>query len=302
MKNKTKKVMAFLASMTMVVTASSVLPYSNLNIIAQAEGEENDKTNPEDEGEGDEGDEDEGDEGDEDEGDEDEGDEGGDNTNTAKVAGVSLSLSGKIGLNIYVENYSKGNKVKIDGEDATGTEKDVNGTKYQVFTKEFAPKDYKNKVSITVGDGIVVEWSIADYTENVANYLTEKDKALVKAMESYCEAAAEYFGDKERGNSNAKTNKPNDAKYYASSLILNSGITVRTYYVVKNESNDAETTAEYYYVDNNDVTISGLLDAKFDNNGTVSTYITKLKENDKVKALVEALEAYADAAKTYNNK
>ena len=314
MKQKMRKTMAFLASLTMVITASTTIPYSNFkgsvafaadedgsaSTVSDDEepgGDPTDPTEPTEPEEGKDGDSQGNGDGDE---------EPDDDTNTAKVAGVSLSLSGKIGLNIYVENCTEGTQVKIDGAYATGASKTVSGKTYQVFTKEFAPKDYKNKVSVTVGEATAVDYSIADYVETSAKYLTDGDKELVKAMENYCKAADEYFnGDNKVTGGTAKTEEgeTNGLTYCGASLILNSGIKVRQYFT-KAENEDGNATTSYVYTDN-DAAILGLMNVSVGNSRTVQDYITSANEkynnNTALVALFTALGQYATAAESHNS-
>ena len=335
MKNKTKKVMAFLASMTMVVTASSVLPYSNLNIIAQAEDENG--SNPSS-----------GDDdpqtpatGNTDGGtqttttDPNSGDGGNTQTTTTapnsgnggtqtttpdggegeeksgEVAGMSLALDDNIALKLYFDVEKCSNKnITVDNK-TFDVSKESN--KYAIYTVKVAPKDYKKKISVKIGNADAVDYSVENYinTAKDSDYVSDEDKALIDVMEAYCEEAEDYFTARTNGNTsveeeNSISENDDNWHYYGSSLVLDEGIEIRNYFWkyddTGSQDNDTTRTTDetekkkvYAYQKSENVTIKNLSTVKIHDNKTLEEYVNA-SSGKEVSNLLNALKEYADKA------
>ena len=134
----------------------------------------------------------------------------------ATLAGYTLSLSGNIGVNFYMElsdtikndsgAYMKfilpnGDITKVMVADVKASPKDVNGKKFYIFPCEVAAKEMTKEITAQMFDGsensgAVYTYTVkeyADYIINNAISFNEKTVALVKAMLNYGAYSQEYF-------------------------------------------------------------------------------------------------------------
>lgn len=171
-----------------------------------------------------------------------------------KLKYASLSLNGKIGLNVAVrisdevfKNTSTKVTETIDGETSILTDYVKNSDKTYVYTLSFAPKDFDKQATFrVVSDGktiIETNVSVSDYIDEVVENpdVYEDAYPMVATLKDYCEAAKAYFGGEkveERnlnlseklsayGDINLKKGKTGLVAY---SLILEDCTKIRIYY------------------------------------------------------------------------
>lgn len=125
-------------------------------------------------------------------------------TGAAELEGSSVSISGNISLNNYIEvsdeikNDSNAAVVTVlpDGTEVTEPVSSGNGC----FTVDIPAKDMASEITVKVvnGDGEIVSESsvsVADYAMDIINGdYSENDKEMAKAMLNYGAAAQAYFG------------------------------------------------------------------------------------------------------------
>lgn len=211
------------------------------------------------------------------------------------LSGASLSLSGNIGVNFFMEldesiiadenayiqfTLPNGDTPKVMVSDAN--KKDG----YYVFSCEVSAKEMNGKITAQVitsnGEGTVYEYSVQKYidsvSENQSNF-DEKTINLVNAMANYGDYSKAYFGGEaleatpEMDNITADTLTgyekqengvlPSGITYYGSSLILESNTTLRHYFKVANGTdvsgyNFSGNKGNYYYVDIADISAGTL--------------------------------------------
>ena len=110
---------------------------------------------------------------------------------------MSISMAGDIGLNFYVDLDDAEEAVAtitMKGESTTVVGVYQESLACWKFTYGVAPKDYKETVTISVGD-VVAAYSVAAYGEA----LPEDNPAypIVAELMAYCEAARIYFANEE---------------------------------------------------------------------------------------------------------
>ncbi len=211
------------------------------------------------------------------------------------LSGASLSLSGNIGVNFFMEldesiiadenayiqfTLPNGDTPKVMVSDAN--KKDG----YYVFSCEVSAKEMNGKITAQVitsnGEGTVYDYSVQKYidsvSENQSNF-DEKTINLVNAMANYGDYSKAYFGGEaleatpEMDNITADTLTgyekqengvlPSGITYYGSSLILESNTTLRHYFKVANGTdvsgyNFSGNKGNYYYVDIADISAGTL--------------------------------------------
>lgn len=195
------------------------------------------------------------------------------NTAPVKFSGVTLSLTGNIGVNFHMELddsvindkdaymqfiLPNGDKPQVMVKNAE--KKNDNGKTYYVFSCEVAAKEMSDTITAQIirGNGesasIKFNYSVEEYTNYIEEHPSEFDtKAieLVEAMVDYGNYALAYFDDDVDAVATAEMKKvtanilsdfaiksngtlPNGVKYYGSSLILESNTTLRHYFEVEN--------------------------------------------------------------------
>lgn len=159
----------------------------------------------------------------------------------------SISLGGDIGLNFYVY---LGNDATLSPTAVLSAENKVDvhqngvwhkGSGCYVFTYPLAPKDYKDRVKISVvGENIESTFCVEDY----ARLLPETDSAyaLTQAMLAYCEAARAYFAGETVKN--ATGNITDDLSAYKASATGEKGNITAVYFSVVLET---KTTICIYF-------------------------------------------------------
>ena len=181
---------------------------------------------------------------------------GGEFIYKTQAVGASLSLDGKIGVNIsFYVNKDEGSTITINDETVDLSECECNGDIY-TYTLWVAPKDaYNDIIFKTVKDSD----TIVEQTYSVkANYVdvvladTEHKKYnkrvfdMVTALDTYINSSRVYFGIETDSDKITEINSAidkitvvipseietpvfNETMYYGSSLILDSGVKVRHY-------------------------------------------------------------------------
>ena len=183
----------------------------------------------------------------------------------AKLAGYTLTLNGRIGVNFHVEldqsiandpvtymlfTLPDGTFRQIYVDDATTTE--INGVTYHVFTVEMAAKEMTTQITAQICNGRqqgeLYTFTVAEYADyilaNTEKYSPET-AALAQALLNYGTHAKAYF-DGETLEATEEMNRvtadtladavptisgelPEGITYYGSSLLLESGTVVRHY-------------------------------------------------------------------------
>lgn len=193
---------------------------------------------------------------------------GGFEDGIGRLSGVSLSLSGNIGVNFFMElsngtvndenaymqfTLPNGDKTQVKVSDAEI--KQENENMYYVFSCEVSAKEMDSKITAQIitsdNKGKVYEYSVKEYADSVSENpdgFDDKTLKLVNAMASYGDYAKAYFG----GESLAATEEmnavtadifagyekqeqgklPDGITYYGSSLILESNTTLRHYFKI----------------------------------------------------------------------
>ncbi len=133
----------------------------------------------------------------------------------ATLAGYTLSLSGNIGVNFYMElsdtilndseaymqfTLPNGTTEVVMVADVKASPKDVNGKKFYIFPCEVAAKEMTKEITAQMFDGsgnsgAVYTYTVKDYADHILNAGTYDDKtvALVKAMLNYGAYSQVYF-------------------------------------------------------------------------------------------------------------
>ncbi len=186
----------------------------------------------------------------------------------AKLAGYTLTLNGRIGVNFHIEldqsiandpvtymlfTLPDGTFRQIYVDDATTTE--INGVTYHVFTVEMAAKEMTTQITAQICNGRqqgeLYTFTVAEYADyilaNTEKYSPET-AALAQALLNYGTHAKAYF-DGETLEATEEMNRvtadtladavptisgelPEGITYYGSSLLLESGTVVRHYFRV----------------------------------------------------------------------
>lgn len=215
-----------------------------------------------------------------------------------KFGGATVSLSGNIGINLYMELDSSvisdsnaymqfelpdGSVVSEAVKDAEVSVSD--GKEYYVFSCEVSAKEMDDEITakmISGNDALSPEYnySVKEYADTLLNgdYSTEA-KNLVNAMLSYGSYAKAYFSNDNLTASTELNNVTTDVlagyagqtsgtlsdgvKYYGSSLLLESDTTLRHYFRVEdgtdiNGYNFSGNKGNYYYMDINGISAENL--------------------------------------------
>ncbi|MBE7087244.1 MAG: hypothetical protein E7369_02975 [Clostridiales bacterium] len=114
---------------------------------------------------------------------------------------VSISTSGDIGLNFYVEMPEGTESVEgvmtMEGKDGVACQ-GVSKDGYFVFTCSVLPKEYKNQVTLTINGVTAITTSVEGYVQGLQSVEGFEDaKALANALVEYCEAVRVFFDDNE---------------------------------------------------------------------------------------------------------
>ena len=180
-----------------------------------------------------------------------------------QLTGVSLSLDGKIGVNIsFYVNKDKGSTIKINGKTVDLTKlTSVNGV--YTYTLLVAPRNAYNEIEFDIdGDSTTIDINEQYVEEILADTshikYSEKDYNMVSALDTYINSSRVYFGEVDKNEENAirtsiasalenldtsgidKSFVKEEAEgvaYYGSSLILNSGVKLRHYITIDDFDN-----------------------------------------------------------------
>ena len=174
----------------------------------------------------------------------------------SQLTGASLSLDGKIGVNIsFYVNKNEGSAITINGETVDLAQlTSVNGV--YTYTLWVAPKDAFNDITFKTvkGSDTIVEqtYSVKSQYVDVVLADTEHKKYnervfdMVTALDTYMNSSRVYFGIETDSDKITEINSAidkitvvipseietpvfNETMYYGSSLILDSGVKVRHY-------------------------------------------------------------------------
>ncbi len=214
-----------------------------------------------------------------------------------RLSGASLSLSGNIGVNFFMEldesviadenaymqfTLPNGDKPQVMVSDA----KAKDGC--YVFSCEVSAKEMDSKITAQMitsnGEGTVYEYSVKEYadsvSENQSNF-DEKTINLVNAMANYGDYAKAYFGGETLAATPEMDNitadilagyekrengvLPSGVTYYGSSLILESNTTLRHYFKVADgtdvsQCNFSGSKGNYCCIDIADIAAGSLFD------------------------------------------
>ena len=135
----------------------------------------------------------------------------------SRLAGYSLSLSGNIGVNFYMElsdevvadetaymqfTLPNGEKPQVKVSEAEKVTLD--NKEYYVFTCEVAAKEMDNTITAQIitsdGEGVAYKYTVRDYADYIldeGNGYDDNTKAVVSAMLSYGDYAKAYFSGEE---------------------------------------------------------------------------------------------------------
>lgn len=215
-----------------------------------------------------------------------------------KFSGATVSLSGNIGVNFYMElndSVTNDNNAYMqfempNGEIVREAVKDaevsvVDGKKCHVFSCEVSAKEMSDKINaqmIIGNDTISAEYtySVKEYADNLldGDYSGEA-KQLVSTMLSYGSYAKAYFSNENLTTTpeiNAVTVDilsdyagktsgmlSDDVKYYGSSLLLESDTTLRHYFKITDGTDVSQydfsgNKGNYYYIDISDISADKL--------------------------------------------
>lgn len=129
----------------------------------------------------------------------------------AKLAGYSLSVDGKIGVNFYMEldaavvadasakmHFTLPDGTTSDVLVSAATQETVAEKTYYVFTCEVAAKemasDIKAKIVTSTAEGTEYTYTVRDYADAlIARSTSDAEKAFVKAMLNYGASSQTYF-------------------------------------------------------------------------------------------------------------
>lgn len=137
----------------------------------------------------------------------------------ATLAGYTISLSGNIGVNFYMElsdtilydndaymqfTLPNGNITQVMVADVKSSPQDVNGKNFYIFPCEVAAKEMTDEITAQMFDGsgksgAVYTYTVKEYADYIIEHPTEfanseKTVALVKAMLNYGAYSQIYFG------------------------------------------------------------------------------------------------------------
>ena len=216
----------------------------------------------------------------------------------AKLAGYSLSLSGNIGVNFYMElsdevvaddkaymQFTLPNGEKPQVEVSEAEKVTLDNKEYYVFSCEVAAKEMDDIITAQIitadGKGVAYKYTVREYAEYIldeANGYDDNTKAVVSAMLSYGDYAKAYFSGEEltaTSEINAVTSDmlagyamtesgilPEGIEYYGSTLLLESETTIRHYFKVTEGTDiSAYNMTEkggYYYIQCSDIPAGSL--------------------------------------------
>lgn len=216
----------------------------------------------------------------------------------SRLAGYSLSLSGNIGVNFFMElsdevvaddkaymqfTLPNGDTPRVmvsKAEIAFVGEK-----KYYVFSCEVAAKEMDDTITAQIitsdSKGVVYKYTVRDYADYIldeANGYDDNTKAVVSAMLSYGDYAKAYFSGEELTATSeieaitsdmlagyAMTESgtlPEGIEYYGSTLLLESETTIRHYFKVAEGTEDSAygmtKKGGYYYIQCSDIPAGSL--------------------------------------------
>ena len=216
----------------------------------------------------------------------------------SRLAGYSLSLSGNIGVNFFMElsdevvaddkaymqfTLPNGDTPRVmvsKAEIAFIGEK-----KYYVFSCEVAAKEMDDTITAQIitsdSKGVVYKYTVRDYADYIldeANGYDDNTKAVVSAMLSYGDYAKAYFSGEELTATSeieaitsdmlagyAMTESgtlPEGIEYYGSTLLLESETTIRHYFKVAEETEASAygmtKKGGYYYIQCSDIPAGSL--------------------------------------------
>lgn len=215
-----------------------------------------------------------------------------------KFSGATVSLSGNIGVNLYMELDSSvisdsnaymqfelpdGSVVSEAVKDAEVSVSD--GKEYYVFSCEVSAKEMDDEITAKMisGNNVIspeYTYSVKKYADTLldGDYSTEA-KNLVNSMLSYGSYAKAYFSNDNLTASTELNSVTTDVladyagqtsgtlsdgmKYYGSSLLLESDTTLRHYFRVEdgtdvNGYNFSGNKGNYYYIDINGISAENL--------------------------------------------
>lgn len=216
----------------------------------------------------------------------------------SRLAGYSLSLSGNIGVNFFMElsdevvaddkAYMQFTLPNGDTPQVMVSEAEiafVGEKRYYVFSCEVAAREMdsiiKAQIITSDSEGVVYKYTVreyADYILDEANGYDDTTKAMVSAMLSYGDYAKAYFSGEELTATSeieavtadmlaeyamtASGMLPEGIEYYGSTLLLKSKTTIRHYFKVT-EGTDVSAYGMtekdgYYYIQHSDVPAGSL--------------------------------------------
>ena len=216
----------------------------------------------------------------------------------SRLAGYSLSLSGNIGVNFFMElsdevvaddkAYMQFTLPNGDTPQVMVSKAEiafVGEKKYYVFSCEVAAKEMDDTITAQIitsdSKGVVYKYTVRDYADYIldeANGYDDNTKAVVSAMLSYGDYAKAYFSGEELTATSeieaitsdmlagyAMTESgtlPEGIEYYGSTLLLESETTIRHYFKVTGGTDvSAYNMTEkggYYYIQCSDIPAGSL--------------------------------------------
>lgn len=216
----------------------------------------------------------------------------------SRLAGYSLSLSGNIGVNFFMElsdevvaddkAYMQFTLPNGDTPQVMVSKAEiafVGEKKYYVFSCEVAAKEMDDTITAQIitsdSKGVVYKYTVRDYADYIldeANGYDDNTKAVVSAMLSYGDYAKAYFSGEELTATSeieaitsdmlagyAMTESgtlPEGIEYYGSTLLLESETTIRHYFKVADGTDvSAYNMTEkggYYYIQCSDIPAGSL--------------------------------------------
>ena len=266
----------------------------------------------------------------------------------AKLEGTSLSLNGTIGVHFYVSlsdvvtedadaymelTLPNGTTQQILVSDADM--KQVDSKEYYVFSCGVAAKEMTRQIhaQIRKSDGTLMgayAYSVEDYANYIlddANGFEQKTKDLALAMLNYGDFAEAYFSGKTleettemaavtAGKLSGYTRieagtLPAGVTYYGSTLVLESGMILRHYFLVEPGTDVSAygftgNKDHYYYMDLSAVPgtatgacVIGGYTLSYDPMCYVRAVLTSQKSTDSLKLVAKALYLYHRAAEAY---
>ena len=114
------------------------------------------------------------------------------------IKSVSISTNGDIALNFYANVVDENVKAffTVDGRTIEATSYTLSNGSQRVYSYPLAAKDYAKVVTLTLGEGedaVSANASVKAYIDAGKDKFDDSLKALVEALEVYCDSAAKYF-------------------------------------------------------------------------------------------------------------